>query len=545
MEDKLMKKIWKILAAMALCLAVLAACGNGSKASGKSSASGDTLNVALYSEIISMDSAFAYDFSTNPVVINVTEGLLYYDTGDQLQGGLCESWEEVDGLTYVYTVRSNVAFSDGTPMTMEDVLFSIARYRDPALASYLAWMFDNVASVAQTGDWEFTVKLQQPDALWKHTFATTAGHVHSKAFVTKSGDRYGKPDLGVLGTGPYTFTRWDVGSQIVLDYNPNYWNKAVEGKPDVKKVIFQVIPEDTTRIMAATSGQVDLILSTPVEMLSNIESSDLVHLTRIPSAGLEFLSFNCKKAPFDDANVRRAVSYAIDSVSLQNNVVKDFGVQTNYIPVPESLFLFERDTWLKYQDNCESYGYDLTAAKAELAKSRYPNGFTCSISVDEKSVTNSVALVLQQALAQIGISASIEKYSNDEVVARQFGSGINAQGVRPYDIAIFEWSSDFPDPSGVLTPLYFSTNSGDGGSNSSAYTNAQVDSLLLRQAASTSPKERTDLMLAALDIINAEAPYYIWTHQNWLFSVSNRISGGIDSLTGMWFWNTYIKNVKF
>jgi peptide/nickel transport system substrate-binding protein len=428
-------------------------------------------------------------------------------------------------------------------MTMEDVLFSIERYQDPALASYLLWMFDHVESVTQTGDWQFTVKLNQADALWKHTFATTAGHVHSKAFVEKSGDEYGTPGAGVLGTGPYVFTRWDVGSQIVLDYNNNYWNRAETGELDVKRIVFQIIPEDTTRIMAATSGQVDLIFSTPVEMLENINSSSQVHLTKIPSAGLEFLSFNCKKAPFDDVHVRRAVAYAIDNVSLQNNIVKDFGVLTNYIPVPESLFLFEKDTWLGYQENCQRYEYDLARAKAELAASAYPDGFSCTINVDEKSITNSVALVLQQALAQIGITASIEKLSNDEIVSLQFGSGINAQGVRPYDISVFEWSSDFPDPSGVLVPLYMSTNSGDGGSNSSAYTNTAVDDLLLRQAASTSSRERTELMHQALDLINADAPYYIWTHQNWLFTVSNRIASGVDTLTGMWFWNTYVKNI--
>ncbi|MDR1900126.1 MAG: ABC transporter substrate-binding protein [Treponema sp.] len=538
----MMKRILILIAA--LCLTVLVSCGKPSSASGTSSGSSDTLNIALYAEIISMDSAFAYDFSTNLAVIQVTESLLYYDENDQLQSGLCESWQEVDPLTYVYNVRGNVTFSDGSPMTMEDVLFSVERYRRPELASYLAWMYDNVASIEQTGPWQFTVTLKQADALWKHTFATTAGHVHNKAFVEKTGDRYGSSESGVLGTGPYIFTRWDVGSQIVLDYNQNYWNKTAEGEPDIKTIVFQIIPEDTTRIMACTSGQVDLTLSTPVEMISNILNSGTVHLTKIPSAGLEFLSFNCKKAPFDDVNVRRAIAYTIDNVSLQDNIVKDFGVLTNYIPVPESLFLFEKDSWLAYQANCERYEYDLEKAKAALARSAYPNGFNCTISVDEKSITNSVALVLQQALAQIGINASIQKHSNDEIVSMQFGSGIDANGVRPYDIAVFEWSSDFPDPSGVLVPLYFSTNSGDGGSNSSAYANAEVDALLLKQAASIDPKERTALLTAALDIINAEAPYYIWTHQNWLVTVNNRISAGIDTLTGMWFWNTYAKNIK-
>lgn len=550
-----MKKITALFLALALCAALLTGCGGKAGTTPQPSASGaapapsaavvgNTLNVGLYAEIISMDSAFAYDFSTNPVVIQVTESLLYYDENDQLQNGLTKSWKEVDPLTYVYEVRDNVAFSDGTPMTMEDVLFSLDRYRDPSAASYLAWMYDNVESIEQTGDWQFTVKLKQPDALWKHTFATTGGHVHSKAFVQKAGAKYGTPEVGVLGTGPYTFVKWDVGSQIVLNYNENYWNKETEGVPDIKHIVFQVIPEDTTRVMASTSGQIDLNLSTPVEMLGDVERSQYVNLTKIASAGLEFLSFNCQKAPFDDVNVRKAIAYAIDAGSLQENIVKDFGTMTNYLPVPESLFLFEKDTWLSYEKNCLKYDYSLEKAKESLAASGYPNGFNCTITVDEKSITNSMALVLQQAVAQIGINATIEKVSNDEVVSLQFGSGIDANGVRPYDISIFEWSSDFPDPSGVLTPLYFSTNRGEGGSNSSAYVNTKVDDLLLQQAASSDEKERTELMLKALDIINDEVPYYIWTHQNWLFTVNNRITSGVDQLTGTWFWNLYVKNIK-
>ncbi|MFV0466102.1 MAG: ABC transporter substrate-binding protein [Lachnospiraceae bacterium] len=515
-----MKKTIAMILTLSTSLLLLSGCGSSSSnvtedattteiaADGTS----DTLNVGLYAEILSLDSAFAYDFSTNPVVIQVTESLLYYDETDQLQNGLTESWEEVDPLTYVYNIKDNVTFSDGTPMTMEDVMFSLERYQDPDLASYLLWMYDSVESIEQTGDWQITVTLKQADALWKHTFATTAGHIHSKAFVEAAGDKYGTPEGGVLGTGPYVFTKWDVGSQIVLDYNENYWNKATDGEPDIKHIVYQIIPEDTTRVLASTSGQIDINLSTPVEMLNDVETSSNVNLNKIASAGLEFLSFNCQKPPFDDVNVRRAISYSIDAVSLQENVVKDFGTMTNYIPVPKSLFLFEKETWIDYETTLTKYEYDLEAAKAALAASAYPDGFDCTITVDEKSITNSVALVLQQAVAQIGINATIEKVSNDEVVSLQFGSGIDENGVRPYDIAIFEWSSDFPDPSGVLTPLYASTNGGDGGSNSSAYSNLEVDALLQAQAASSDEAERTELMIQALDIINAEAPYYIWTH---------------------------------
>ena len=329
----------------------------------------------------------------------------YYPIGVKREKG---KPEEVINLKAV----DDVTFSDGTPMTMDDVLFSVKRYQDPDLASYLLWMYDSVESIEQTGDWQFTVKFSQPDALWKHTFATTAGMIHSKAYVEAHPDDYGIATGGVLGIGPYVFDSWDVGNQITMSYNENWWNKDA-GEPQVKNLNFLIIPEDTTRVMASTSGQIDINLQQPVDMLSDLEKAEDVDLLKIPSMGLEFLSFNCKKAPFDDVNVRKAIAYAIDDVSMQDNVIKDFGTLTNGMPVPESLFLFEEDTWKEYEANCEKYSYDMEKAQECLAASAYPNGFECTITVDQKSITNSIALILQQQLSMLGITASIEKVSND------------------------------------------------------------------------------------------------------------------------------------
>ncbi|MDD3367599.1 MAG: ABC transporter substrate-binding protein [Lachnospiraceae bacterium] len=555
------KKVLAVLLTAAMTVTCLAGCGSstfqsadvveateagtGEAASATAVASGsDTLTIGLNQEPISLDSAFAYDFTTNPVVNQITESLLYYGENDAIENGLCESWEEVDGLTYVYNVRSDVTFSDGTPMTMEDVMFSIERYQDPAVASYLAWMYANVESIEQTGDWQFTVHLSQADALWKHTFATTAGQIHSKAYVEAHPDDYGTPEGGVLGTGPYVFDSWDVGNQIVLTANENYWNKDVT--PQIKTVVFKIVTEDTTRVMASTSNQMDINLFTPVEMLDNVKENADVTLQSIPSWGLRFISFNCKKAPFDDANVRRAISYALDDTSLQTELIKEYGEGTtsNGIPVPESLFLFDKEDWTAYQtDNCPPYTFDVDKAKEALAASAYPDGFDCELTIDERSIDNSLGLYIQQSLAAIGINVTINKVSNDELVSLQFGSGIDADGVRPYDFALFEWSADFPDPSGNLTPLYASSNTGDGGSNSCAYENPELDELLLQQAASTDDVERTQLMLQAIDIINADVPNYVYMHQNWLFTVNNRVTGGVADLTGAWFWNFYVKNV--
>lgn len=188
----------------------------------------DTLIVGLNSDITSLDPAYAYDHTTNQVVNQITEGLLTFDADGVMQPKLCESWEIVSPTTYVYQIRDDVTFSDGTPMTMEDVLFSVTRHQDPEVASYVEWFYSSVASIEQTGDWELTVELTEPDASWQYAFATTAGHIISKSYYEEHADNFGTPEGGILGTGAYKFTSWTTGSEIKLDYNENYWTGEVQ-----------------------------------------------------------------------------------------------------------------------------------------------------------------------------------------------------------------------------------------------------------------------------------------------------------------------------
>jgi len=540
------KGLWT--AALALVLAsalMLAACsgpssgGSGGSAGAKNSA----VTIGLAQLTKNIDPIYAYDFSTNPVTNQIFEGLLQFDQNDQVVPMLAKSWEEKDPTTYVYEIRNDVKFSDGKPMTMDDVMYSLGRYQNKDLGAYTAWMYDNVASIEKTGDWEITVKLTQPDALWKMTFATTAGCIQEKAVVEAAASKdYGTVNSWPIGTGPYKITSWAAGGDIKLDYYSSYWDKSVAA-PDVKTVVFRPVEEDSTRVAALTSGQIDLVLQTPVDMLPQVQKSKNAKIATIPSAGLEYISFNNKKAPFDDVNARRAVASAINVEDLQKNVIKDFGVPTNYMMVPSSLFMFEKPTWQAYEKSAKVNKYDVEQAKKYLAASKTPGGFSFDLTVDSKTIDNSIALAVQQDLKAVGITCNIVKVSNDEATSEQFGSGIK-DGVRPYQALITEWSSDFPDPSGVLTPLLDSSSGGDGGSNSAQYANAQFDALIKQQAGSSDNVERTKLLTQALDIINDEQPYYIYTHQNWLFGYNPRITKGAADATPFWFWNLRVVNFK-
>lgn len=545
------KSLVSALLSAALVLSLLSGCSDGSAGTGSAEtpaagteaaveetaqASGkDSIVVGLNSDITSLDPAYAYDHTTNQVVNQITEGLLTFDAAGALQPKLCKSWEAVDATTYVYEIRDDVKFSDGSPMTMEDVMFSITRHQDPELASYVAWCYDSVDTIEQTGDWEITVKLAKPDATWQYTFATTAGHIISKSYYDEHKDTFGTPAGGILGTGAYTFTSWTTGSEIVLDYNENYWAQEV---PDVKHITFEIIEEETTRVTAMVNGQIDFTLDPPTELLSQLEGASNVNLTEVPAWSILYLAMNCQKAPFDDVNVRKAISYAIDKEALYQSLLTKEGTEANNsIPFSSALYGTETESWTAFAETAVEYSGDLEKAKECLAASAYPDGFDCTLYVNTNSLRNSIALYVQQALKEIGINVAIETRSGDEMITIQFGSG-----QRDYDMAIVKWEADYLDPSGNLYPLFYSANAGEGGANTANYQNPEVDALIEEQLASIDLDERTKLMQDALTILAEDDPVVIFFYPVKRIAMNSAITG--FEVNASMIWNFYIKDMK-
>jgi peptide/nickel transport system substrate-binding protein len=126
---------------------------------------GTTLTFALEADVRGLEPALAYDFTANPVVCQISEGLMMFDDEGGIQPLLAEEYEHPDALTYIYTLKSGLTFHDDSPVTIEDVIASIARVRDPEVAGPLAWMYDGLgATVEQSGDMQITIKLETPSA---------------------------------------------------------------------------------------------------------------------------------------------------------------------------------------------------------------------------------------------------------------------------------------------------------------------------------------------------------------------------------------------
>ena len=533
-----MKRFSRFLALLlcaAMLFTLLTACGGGDASGGTStSADKDTFTIALDSDIVKLDPAFAYDFTTNPVVNQITQGLLTFDENNELQPMLASSWEQVDDVTYVYQIRDDVTFSDGSAMTMDDVLYSLERTRDPDTASYLGWMFDNVASIEQTGDWELTVTLSQPDATWQYVPGTTACHIISKAYAEKVGDKLGTPEGGLVGTGPYKYVSWQNGASVELTRNENYWG---EDAGYFDNLTFKIITEDTTRVTALQTGDVDCTVAPPESMLDVLKSDENLTLTASPGFGVTFLAFNTEKAPFNDAKVRQAIYSAIDLDTIYETLIKDAGEPSTALPNSTALFGAEPEAWTEYAANAPQHTYDVEAAKALLAEAGYADGFECAITISDNSLRNTIALAIQEQLAKIGVTVTINKVSTDEHTAYQFGENRDANGVRDYDMIMAGWEADYPDPSGNLMPLCQGGNS----SNSAAYNNEEVTNLINQQLQLSDPTQRNDLMFQALDIVMEDVPYIYLYYPVKNIAINSAYKG--VTMNASWIWNIHFQDV--
>lgn len=322
----------------------------------------------------------------------------------------------------------------------------------------------------------------------------------------------------------------------MLTKNENYWDSSA--KTNVDEIDFSIISDDTTLSTALKSGQIDMAANFSTNLLDTLHGYDNVTVCDNPGMGIHYIAFNTAREPFDDINVRKAISYAIDIDSISDNIVKETGTKGGQLPMTDSLFTVEPERWQEYVENLPGHVYDLEKAKEYMAKSSVPEGFSCNVLVSQAdSQRYDVALVLQQSLSQIGIDVEVVSVTSDELYSYQFGNILDKDGVRDYDMLVATWGADYPDPSGNLYPLYTTSNIGAGGYNCASYSNKTVDELLSKASVTVDNTERMDLLFEVCDIITEDEPYYVYNYTRNFAVISNDYDYGDMSIGSAWDWN--------
>ena len=309
--------------------------------------------------------------------------------GNPMAASLAESWNaSPDGLVYEFVLRKGVKFHNGEPVTSEDVKFSFERYRGTAAGSFKARIA--AVEVVDAQRIRFRFKQPWPDFMTFYgTPATGAGWVVPKKYVEQVGEDGFKKHP--IGAGPYKFVSFMPGVELVLEANEQYWRKV----PSVKRLIFKVITEESTRLAALKRGEVDIVYSIRGELAEELKRTPGLSLKPTIIPGTFWVVFPDQwdsKSPWHDRRVRLAANLAIDR---------------NAINQAETLG-FSKITWSVIPSTFESfwqppaYPYDAGKAKQLLAEAGYPNGFDAGEFFCDSSYSN-VAEAVVNYLKGVGI----------------------------------------------------------------------------------------------------------------------------------------------
>ena len=305
---------------------------------------------------------------------------------------LSESWTmSRDGLVYEFVLRKGARFHNGEPVTAEDVKFSFDRYRGTSARA----LKEQVAAVevVDAQHIRFRLKRPWPDFLTFYSSTTGAGWIVPKKYVEQVGEEGFKK--APIGAGPYRFVSFTPGVELVFEAFEGYWRKT----PSVKRLVFRVIPDETTRLAALKRGEVDIVYSIRGELAEELKRSPGLSLKAVVLQGTYWIYFADQwdaKSPWRDQRVRQAASLAINRPGINEALTLGFSKITGSI-IPTSFEYFWQPP---------APVFDRAAAKKLLAAAGYPNGFEAGEYFCDATYANLGEAVIND-LQSVGIRASL------------------------------------------------------------------------------------------------------------------------------------------
>jgi peptide/nickel transport system substrate-binding protein len=312
--------------------------------------------------------------------------------GQPMAPSLAESWSaSEDGLSYEFVLRNGPKFHNGDPVTAEDVKFSFERYRGTSHEL----MKGRVAAIEAPDPQHVRFKLKEPwpDFLTFYATASGAGWIVPKKYVEQVGDEGFKK--APIGAGPYKFVSFTPGLELVFEAFDQYWRKS----PSVKRLVFRVIPDETTRLAALQRGEIDIVYSIRGELAEELQRTPGLTLKPAVVQGTFCLYFPDQwdpKSPWHDKRVRLAANLAIDRDTINQALTLGYSKVTGSI-IPYNFEFF-------WQPPLPVY--DPAKAKQMLAEAGYPNGFDAGEYYCDGSYANLGEAVLDNLLA-VGIRAKL------------------------------------------------------------------------------------------------------------------------------------------
>lgn len=412
----ILKKFTALL--LVFCLAIIAtACGGNTAANSASSDSNGGVTPVKDSVVIAVaaEPAAFFPFHTVnisnmdsvPVLHNIYETPLRLMPDGTLEPLLAESWDvSEDGMTYTLHLRKDVKFSDGNPMTAEDVAFSLNGAAGTWGGSTQLINFDNAEASDQ---YTVVIHMKSPYAPFIKALACRFALIVEKAYFDQVGqDGYNDAPIG---TGPYKFAERVSGLKIVLEANENYWG----GELAIKHVTFRIMSDVNTQMVALQKKEVDVILNASISPLVRLSADSGIEWKYTEASSIASMNLNCTKGPGADINFRKALQYGINKEDVILGTTEGKAVVADIMMTPAFTGRPEDKDIVKVT-------YDPEKAKQYLAASNY-NGEEFVIAVLSGSKEAVAAQIIQGQLQMLGINCT-EK----ELDSATLGSLVSEEG---------------------------------------------------------------------------------------------------------------------
>jgi peptide/nickel transport system substrate-binding protein len=390
------------------------------------------------------------------VLTNLFDTLLQPSAdGKSVNPGLATDYKIADdGLTFTLTLRKGTKFSDGSPITVDDVKWSLNRAKDPKEGIW-NFILESVDTIETKGDDTVILHLKHPDPTLAAGLATfNTGIMPMKQFEATAGatedDKAKAFAEHPIGSGPFMFDSWQRGTQMVIKRNPYYWQMGEDGKPlpYLDEVDFPVIPDDATRILKLQAGEVDGAELIPYARVAELKNDPNLNMELYPSTKVTFLTMNVRPKlkdgsdnPLSNVQVRQALNYAVDKKALAKIVTYDVGT-----PV---VSFMSSATPLVSGDG-PAYPYDPAKAKDLLAKSGLTNIQVSCLALAGSADDTAILSTVQQMWAQVGVKLNIEQVDNATRTAR-YRAG-------DFSMRTSLWTDDIADPSEITSYFAYFPN---------------------------------------------------------------------------------------
>lgn len=444
----------------------------------------DTLIVANYADTNTLDPMNSNSAVGANIFLQIYDYLFFQEPDGSVSPRLVERWEQPDEKTYIFHLKKGVKFHNGEPFTAEDAMYTINRGRTMISSTASHVLLVMIEDVKKIDDYTISVHLNTPFTPFLYVFSEQWGGVVCKKVLEEVGaDEHGK---NPIGTGPFKFVEWVKGDRVVMDRNDDYHGE----KPEFKRLIVRAVPEDSVRTIELESGAIDMAYQVHVNDFKRIEENPKLTLMRRNALRVQFMGFNCKKAPLDNPKVRHALAKAIDVQGLQKAVYRGVGYAPAG-PLPADMRYSDKSLPAPVQD--------IEGAKKLLEEAGVKN-LKVVISTNEQKDRVDAATIVQAQFAEIGVTAEIQ--------VMEYGAYSDKVHKGDFDIAMYGWGNNLPDAEFALTRLYHTR--GIGASNFCLISNEKLDELLDKGVRAPEGAEREAAYKDVQKVFLDELPALYW-----------------------------------